>query len=636
MDAAPTGTDTGILESRTAKSRIRPHVLRRCAGLLVVVAVLAGALAWFIRNTEPIEPSGVDQVDRISLRDSDGRMKALMGDRNTKAVVLFFLGVECPVSNGYATEMTRLASSYGPRGVVFRGVIADRDTSIETAARHRKEHGLEFPVVLDPERDVADQTGVTVTPEAVVLDEGGRIAYRGRIDDRYTADGRRLKAARIHDVSDALDALLAGHSPRVARTEAFGCPLPELRVTSAGEEVTYAKHVAPILWKRCTGCHRPADVGPFSLLTYEDAAKRSTFIHDVTASRRMPPWKPRHGFGEFLDEARLSNRELATLAAWAEAGAPEGDPSQLPAPPSPATDQWHLGTPDLVLQLPEPYVVPPSEDVYRAFTLPMPLDRLQPVSAVEFRPDNRRVVHHARFYLDPTHTSRARDQADPAPGFATIGGNDLPLANLGAWNPGVTPRMPLPGVGYTFQPGADFVLLVHYHGAGKPELDRSSVGIYFAKEPITRSMQSIPLSTARIDIPPGEPGHRITLHATLPADVHAYNVMPHGHYLMRQIKLWATLPGGTTRRLLWINDWDLNWQGLYHFAEPVALPKGTKLHVVAIYDNSDANPFNPNRPPKRVRFGPASSDEMLGCHIQILTDRPEDEPVVRKKWPFSL
>ncbi len=530
-----------------------------------------------------------------------------------------------------------LADDYRAKGVAVYGVHSDPDVTPEAAAAHAEEYSLTFPMLLDPFQDLAGQVGVQVTPEAAVLDADGQVLYRGRIDDRYNpGDGKRRATAQTPELRHALDAVLAGRTPAVTETEGYGCPLPDPRIVADGGEITFTEHVAPILWKRCAGCHRPGEVGPFSLLTYKDASRRASFIKDITESRRMPPWKPVPGFGTFRNENRLSRRELAILAAWADTGAPEGAPDALPEPPT-FPDGWQLGEPDLVLSLPEPYPIPASgDDIYRAFVIPMGLTKDQPIAAVEFRPGNRKVVHHARLYMDPTPESRERDQADPGPGFVTVGGNDIPKPGLGAWIPGALTRMPPPGVGRIIPAGSDLVMLVHYHGSGKPETDHSRVGIYFSKTPIERTMTSIPMSTAKIDIPPGEAHYRIDLHATLPANVHAYSVLPHGHYLLREIKAWAVRPDGSTARLLWIDDWDFNWQGQYHFAEPVPLPKGTKLHVVAEYDNSAANPANPNRPPKRVRFGPASTDEMLGCHIQILADGPADEAITREKWPYGL
>lgn len=616
---------------RTEAARTPPRRRLAIALLAVAAAAIVGVVAWTLRPQQPPEPDILRRVKDIARLDTAGRMQTSAAWGGSRAVVLFFLGTECPVSNGYASEMRRLARDYGPRGVVFQGVHPDPHVTAEAAARHAGEYGLDFPILLDPDQDLAEQVGATVTPEAAVLDGRGNVLYRGRIDDRYSLKGQRRGSARSLDLRDALDAVLAGRMPSVAETEAFGCPMPRARAAAEGEKVVYTKHVAPILWTRCARCHRPGEVGPFSLLNYNDAAKRAAFLRDVTADGRMPPWKPRHGFGEFLDEAHLTRRELAVLAAWADAGAPEGDPADLP--PAPRFPRgWQLGEPDLILKMPEPFAVPAGDDIYRAFVLPIPLDHDQAIAALEFRPGNRRVVHHARFYVNPLRTGRHRDRADPAPGFATLGGNDVPGRSLGAWVPGSSPRLAPPGVGHVLKAGSDLILLLHYHGSGKPERDQSSVGLFFSKAPVSRSMYNIPLTTTKIDIPPGESRHRIDVHATLPADVHAYGVLPHGHFLLREMKLWAILPDSTTRRLLWVDDWDFNWQGQYHFAEPVALPKGTKLHVAAHYDNSAENPFNPSSPPRRVRFGLTSTDEMLGCHIQCLPDTPDDARVVQKKW----
>lgn len=619
----------GILSAPGSRPR------RRAVALAVVAAAVLGGF-WWLRQGPPPEPGVLHRVSSFVLKDPSGRVHTPADWSGSRAVVLLFLGAECPISNAYAPEMRRLAGEYGPRGVAFRGVYPDPDVTAEAAARHARQYGLEFPTLLDPRQELAERAGVTVTPEAVVLDGRGDVRYRGRIDDRYGPDRRRRSLVQARDLRDALEAVLAGRPPEAARTEAAGCPLPALAASLDDEEIVYTKHVAPILWRRCAGCHRPGEVAPFSLLSYHDAARRAEFLRDITAERRMPPWKARHGFGAFRDEPRLTGYELAVLARWADSGAPEGDPADLPDPPRfPAG--WQLGEPDLVLEMPEPFLVPADEDIYRAFVLPVPLDADSAVAAIEFRPGNRKVVHHARFYVDSSSDCRLRDRLDVAPGFPTVGGNDIPKPTLGAWIPGSTPRMPPEGVGLVLKAGSDLVLLLHYHGSGKPEADRSSVGIYFAKTPVTRSMYTIPLSTVKIDIPPGEPRHRIVQLARLPADVHAYSVMPHGHYLMREIKLWATLPDGTTERLLWIDDWDFTWQGQYHCAQPVRLPAGTRLHLIAHYDNSAGNPWNPSSPPIRVRYGQTSRDEMLGCYIQILPDGPDQERKIREKgWQRSL
>lgn len=385
--------------------------------------------------------------------------------------------------------------------------------------------------------------------------------------------------------------------------------------------VTYAKDVAPILWAKCAGCHRPGEVGPFSLLTYRDAARRADFVREVTESGRMPPWKPLPGFGRFEDDDRLTPRERAVLARWADDGAPEGAPADLPSRPT-FPDGWQLGTPDLIVELPEPYAVHAGpEDVYRAFVLPRPAGGDREVVAFEFRPGNRRVVHHSKLFLDPTDASRSRDAADPGPGFASVGAADLGQPAIFEWTPGTVPKPFPPGVGQVLPAGSDLVLFVHYHPDGRPEVDRSRVGLYLAKSPLQHHLAGVPLGTSKIDIPAGASRFEVKAGTALPAAVRVFGLLPHGHFLLRDVRLRAVLPDGTVERLLWIDDWDFDWQGQYRLATPLLLPAGTRLDLVGTYDNSAANPRNPNAPPRRVLFGPASTDEMLGCHLQVL---PED------------
>jgi hypothetical protein len=538
--------------------------------------------------------------------------------------------------------MRRLAKQYQVQGIVFYGVHTDGDLPARVAAAQVCELGLCFPVLLDPGQLVAREAGVHRTSEVVLLDSEGQVLYGGRIDARYEVGGLRRFTARPRDLEAALAAVAANEMPLVTETKAYGCLVPQKKTGPdpapdlQDGAVTYSRHVAPILWKNCVVCHRPGQVGPFSLLTYRDAAKRADFLREVTASRRMPPWKARPGSGVFLDNLRLNDHELAILARWAEAGAPEGDPAELPALPR-FPDGWQLGQPDYVFQVAEPLAISASgDDVFRSFVIPLPLEHDQQVVGFEFHPGNRRVVHHSKLFIVPGGSVRARDAADPGPGFASTGSADLGVPAVWEWTPGTVPRRWPPGAGKRLESGSDLVLFVHYHPSGKPETDQSSIGVFLSKAPLQRFMTGIPMGTSQIDIPAGAARHTVVVRATLPVSAHAYTLMPHGHFLLREMTVTVRRPDGNVERLLWIDDWDFNWQGQYHFAKPVALPKGTELELIGVYDNSAANPRNPNAPPKRVQFGPASTDEMLGCHIQVLPDRPEDYPAFRKKWPQGL
>ncbi len=397
------------------------------------------------------------------------------------------------------------------------------------------------------------------------------------------------------------------------------------------DEVTFNKQVAPILWKNCASCHRPGQIGPFSLITYKDAAKRAEFIKQITNDRRMPPWKPEAGFGEFRDVRRLSDEDLKTLAHWADAGAPEGNPKDLPQPPK-FVDGWQLGEPDLVLKMPKPFAVYASgRDIYRNFVITVPVDRDRTVAAVEFRPGNRRVVHHALLFLDAYGQARKRDGGDGQPGYATFGGiGILPTGGLGGWAPGSTPRRMPEGVGMYLAKGSDLVMQVHYHPDGKPETDLSSVGIYFTAKPATKIVGGIAVRSRSIDIPPGESHHVVHAQSQpLPTDVTTLAVFPHMHNLGREMKMTAVTPDGAELPLIWIRDWDFNWQGSYQYRQPVHLPKGTVLKVDAVYDNTADNPKNPSSPPKRVTWGEQTTDEMCLCGVSVVTETPADMKKIR-------
>lgn len=390
---------------------------------------------------------------------------------------------------------------------------------------------------------------------------------------------------------------------------------------------TFNKDVAPILFKHCATCHRPGEIAPFSLLEYKDAAKRAAFLAKVTGENRMPPWSPEPGFGHFKDERRLTDSEKSTLQAWAKAGAPEGDPGQLP--PKPAFESgWVLGKPDLVVELPKEFTVPASgPDVYQCFVIPLPVTRDEAVVAVDFQPGNAKVVHHAILYLDSDGQGRAK--ADPVTrSFPSFGGPGIrPTGNIGAWAPGIRPIQLPEGTGRYLKKGSDLVLQIHYHPSGKEEKDKSRVGIYFSKTPIRHYVGAVGIRTRQwaLRIPPGESKFTLVDQSEpLPVAAKAIGILPHMHYLGKEMKVDAKLPDGSEIPLIWIKDWDFNWQGIYGYREPVDLPKGTVIRMRAVFDNSPANPRNPSSPPIRVTWGEQTQDEMCICGVQVVTENKKD------------
>ncbi len=389
---------------------------------------------------------------------------------------------------------------------------------------------------------------------------------------------------------------------------------------------TFNKDVAPILWRQCADCHHPGHVGPFPLLTYKDAAKRATFIRDITANRRMPPWKAEAGFGTHAGARHLSDAELKTLADWADGGAPEGDLKDLPRTPT-FPEGWQLGEPDLVLKMPEPYTVPADgPDVYRCFVIPIPIDGDRTVSAVEFRPGNRRVVHHAAFYLDDKGLARRRDREDGQPGYTSIGAPGFPPSgSLGGWGLANLPKYLPEATGMPVKKGSELVMQVHYQPIGKPETDQSTIAIYFTKEPAKRFVTGIWIRKDALEIAPGATRYySLAQSPPLPTDVTAISVSPHMHNLGREVKVTAVLPAGEILPLVRITDWDFDWQEVYYFEKPLKLPKGTVVKLEAWFDNTPDNPKNPNNPPKLVRLGNNLSDEMSACDLRVIADSTED------------
>lgn len=396
---------------------------------------------------------------------------------------------------------------------------------------------------------------------------------------------------------------------------------------ASAQTPTFTKDVAPILWANCAGCHHPGHVAPFSLLTHKDAARRAKFLVDVTASRRMPPWRAAPDYGlHFINERRMSDSDIKTLARWADAGAPEGDPKDLPPMPK-FREGWQLGTPDLVVKMAQPFTVPAGgPDVYRCFIIPLNVDEDKMVNAVEFRPGNKRLIHHAGFHLDTKGQARKRDGEDGKPGYTSVGSPGFsPTGSLGGWGLAGYPRFLPPGTGMPLAKGSDLVLQIHYHPSGKEDQDQSEVGIYFSKTPVNRFVARFSARQTKLLIPAGDSRHRITGESQpLPVDVEMWMVSNHMHILGREVRSWAELPSGEIQPFVWIKDWDFHWAERYELAAPLKLPRGTIIKVEGYYDNSAGNPRNPNSPPKDVGYGNNLTDEMLGCSLQVIVQTQSD------------
>lgn len=398
------------------------------------------------------------------------------------------------------------------------------------------------------------------------------------------------------------------------------------------ETPTFTEHIAPILFAKCAVCHRPGEIAPFSLLTFADAKKRAKQIAEITTERTMPPWHADKDNLPFHNNRSLDETQIALFAAWHRAGAPEGDPAKLIAPPKFA-EGWAMGTPDLEIKMPEAYEISAEgRDEYRNFVLPLNFTEDKWISAIELRPSAAAVVHHVLLFLDTDGSAAKRDARDPKPGYA--GFISLGQTYVAGWAPGAGPLELPPDLAWCFPKGANLVLQTHISPNGKAAREATSIGLRFAKAPPQKSYTTIQIPPQfgilnGIQIPAGAKDFTIRDSFTLPIDCDAFAIGAHAHFLGKRMSMTATFPDGTQQNLLKVSDWDFAWQEQYLYRDRVSLPKGTKLETEVVWDNSAENPRNPSKPPVKVGWGIASADEMGSVTVGVVPRNPGDLEVLR-------
>ena len=401
----------------------------------------------------------------------------------------------------------------------------------------------------------------------------------------------------------------------------------------AGGQVTFNGQIAPIIYQNCSPCHRPGEAAPFYLLSYQEVARKGKTIGKATTQRVMPPWKAEPASYPYRDERRLTDKQIALIQEWVKQGMPEGKDTKQPAPPKFASD-WQLGQPNLIVEMPAGFHVPADgPDIYRNIPVPLGLTEEKWITAIDMKPSARAVVHHVLYFADSNGRIHERPQQGTEPGFSGMraGGASIPL---GGWAVGAQPHFLPDGLALRVPKGSDLVVQYHFHPTGKPELEKSVIGLYFAKKPPERTLVRIQLPPhyslfSGLDIPAGEKDFVIRDSYVLPEAIDTVGVGAHAHYLATQLKMTATLPGGEMKTLLLIKDWDFAWQDRYYFKDYVALPKGTKLEAEIHWDNSADNPHNPSDPPVRVTWGEESKDEMGSVSLIAVPHEESDLPSLR-------
>lgn len=412
---------------------------------------------------------------------------------------------------------------------------------------------------------------------------------------------------------------------------------------SAAETPTWSADVARIIYANCTSCHRSGEIAPFPLVTYEDVSDVAYSVKRAVQEREMPPWPPAKGHGTFVGNRSLTDAEIETITKWVDGGMPAGDLSSAPKPPT-FPEGSQLGTPDLVLTMNETWTVQSNyKDVYRFFVLPTKLLQDRTVKAIEFRPGNAAVVHHVLYFLDTTGTARKKDAEDPLPGYSGFGdpGFESAVSFLG-WVPGAQTRFYPPTIGSAMYKNSDLVIQVHYAPSKTEQTDRSLVNIFFHSADEVRQVQEFAMNPRQLVAGqqfqiPANKVQSFTTTFTIPYEISVIGVAPHMHLLGKNCRAYATTPKGDTIRLISVPQWDFHWQGGYTFKNPVRIPRGSKLFYEATYDNTMNNLENPNNPPKLVRWGESTTDEMLLCYFHWLPYQAGDESIdMETKLPTSV
>lgn len=595
---------------------MKQRKFRSFACPLLVAATLGVALADGAddapgrRDEAPreIDPRTVgvgDLVPDLELTLADGATRRLTALAGPKGLVVLARSEACPVGRRQGPGLAAIeahAKALG-LGVAYLNVAPGDDANAARAAA--KDYGIAAPYALDPKRTAAAVLGVRSTTETFVLDRARTLVYRGAIDDQVGLGYARAEATHRW-LLRAMDAAAAGVRPLVEATTAPGCAVkldPAPTAPSAETAApTWHGRVSRIVDRHCVDCHRAGEAGPFPLGTREDVLAQADMVRQVVADRTMPPWFAGEACGEFATDASLSARDRKDLLAWIDAGGPEGDPRDAAAPIV-RESGWRIGKPDLVLEAPRAFDVPASGVVdYQYQWVETGLEEDRWVAAVEVRPSKPQVVHHVlvfpRFRKDDP---RAKAQAPFDGGLSGYFAAAVPGQGFFAYPEGHAKK--LPG-------GMDLLVQVHYTPNGKAARDRPRIGLVFAEEPPRHEVRTRGVFDAKFRIPPGAARHPVSSVWTFPQAGRVLEFMPHMHVRGTAFRYELELPDGTRRTLLDIPRYDFDWQIVYRLREPLAVPRGARIHATGWFDNSAGNPANPD-PTREVPFGEQTTDEMM-------------------------
>ena len=609
------------------------HALRRAPLWTLLIVLAACATAATLRAAEI-----GSRVDPFTLPDIHGHDRSLTEFADRQLVVVAFLGTECPLARLYAPRLQEMSDEYAKRGVAFVSIDANQQDSLADMTAFAGRYGVKFPLLKDRDQAVADKFGAARNPEVFVLDRERTIRYRGRIDDQYglgASSGYARAEAKRRDLGIALDELLAGNKVSEPTTQALGCLIGRKPKVAPRGDVTYTKHIAPLLQSRCVSCHRPGEVGPFALTDYDEVVGWAGMMREVVSEGRMPPWSANPEFGHFANDARLSDAEKQLLYTWVDNGCPQGNAADLPAPRK-WTDGWRIHEPDQIVRMPQPYKVPAEGVVsYQHIFADPNWTEDKWIQAAEVRPGNRAVVHHIIvFVMPPGGLEALRGGADAAAaeagpaerprgprGGARQGAGLAGGGGLTAYVPGSAPSAYEPGVAVFVPKGSKLVFQMHYTPNGTAQDDQSYVGVVFADpQTVKKRVHGGAAMNRGFAIPPQTDNYEAKSSYKFLHDQLLVSMSPHMHLRGKSFRFEAQYPDGSKEILLDVPKYDFNWQIRYVLSEPKRIPAGTTMNCTAQFDNSENNLANPN-PNETVHWGPQTWHEMMiGFFTTIAVD----------------
>lgn len=552
------------------------------------------------------------KIGSLAQADIAGKPFDLAAIEESKSVVVAFLGTECPLAKQYARRLQEMSTAYEGRAV-FIGIFSNEQDSAAEIEQYTELLGITFPVLQDSENKIADSFAARRTPEVFLLDRSRTIRYRGRVDDQFGI-GYAKKEPSQRNLAVALDQVLNGTEVEVSETDPVGCIIGRVKKTTSVSTATFAAHVAPILNRHCVTCHQAGQIGPMSFTEVDDVLGWAAMIDEVVQSGQMPPWHADPNVGRFSNARRLTEEEKNTIAQWVAAGAPIGQSEAIPKPALRLAG-WQLPRePDLVIPVsPKPFDIPADGELdYQHFTSDYVFEKETWVQAVQILPGNHAVVHHILAFVE-----------SPG-GRHTVGDLEGIDGYLAGYVPGLTIE-PFPsGMAKRIPAKSKLVFQVHYTPIGLVQTDQSQIGLVFVEpEAVTREVITTSSIRRNLEIPAGSSDHQVSSFSHRPLEgAKLLGMMPHMHLRGKSFRFDLQSADGTIKPLLNVPRYDFHWQSSYRLAEPIPLAADDRIVCVAQFDNSTANPNNPD-PRQVVRWGDQTREEMMIGYFDIAIDRSE-------------